>query len=193
MFYFVFFPPGARLRAAAPGLEFLLRAVLTGSTNPARPRPPRASPPCPWVTSPRGRAGRSSSRPACSPSVSPRLTRSWHRCPDRHGATVTPKRAAGVSGPCLCNADHLLLWVWLTLFCSACLCYWENKTMISPEGRKTLRLSLWDHRVELVPRSLCCCPGILRKSQNKFRQVSDQRGKGFSWHWRCCLLWEFMF
>ena len=108
-FFFVFFPQGERLQDAAPGLEFLLRAVLTGSTNPARPRPPRASPPCPWVTSPRGRAGRSSSRPACSPSVSPRLTRSWHRCPDRHGATVTPKRAAGVSGPCLCNADHLLL------------------------------------------------------------------------------------
>ena len=61
-----------RLQDAAPGLEFLHLDVLTGSTNPARPRRPRPNPWCPWVPSPRGRAGRASSRPACSPLVSPR-------------------------------------------------------------------------------------------------------------------------
>lgn len=60
------------LQDAAPGPEFLLRAVHTGSTNPARPRPPQLSAWCPWDTSPRGQAGRGSSRPVCRPSVSPR-------------------------------------------------------------------------------------------------------------------------
>lgn len=51
--------------------------------------------------------------------------------------------------------------------------------MTSPEGRKKkIHLSLWDHRLWLVPRSLCC-PGILRKSQNKFRQASKQRERDF--------------
>lgn len=62
---------GEWLQDAAPSREFLLQAALRGSTNPARPRPSWVNQWCPWDTWTRGRAGRSSSRPDCSPSVSP--------------------------------------------------------------------------------------------------------------------------
>lgn len=65
---------GERLQDAAPDLESPLPGVLTGSTGPARPTPPRVDLICLWDNSPREQAGRNSSRPVCSRLVSPMLT-----------------------------------------------------------------------------------------------------------------------